>query len=338
VIHRRLGRTGVLVSPLVLGTDNIANPTPRDESIRMIHAAIDGGINMIDTSNSYAAGESERIIGEALALNGRRDDVLIATKFHYPTGPGPNDRGNSRLHIIRACEDSLQRLGVEHIDLYQTHRPDLDTPLEETLGALDDLVRSGKVRYVGSTTAPAWHVVEALMISEMRGLAKFVSEQSPYNLLDRRLENEMLQATQRHGLAVFAWSPMAMGVLAGRYPDPGPDDKQSAPEGSRVANRGGIYAERVTPAGVRVGNRFAAMAREHGFEPAQLAICFVKDQPGITAPIIGPKSVAQLENLLPVLEMTLPAEVQALCDELVPPGSVVASFFNSAPWMRWKHV
>ncbi|MCU1391885.1 MAG: aldo/keto reductase [Ilumatobacteraceae bacterium] len=336
--YRRLGRTGVLVAPMVLGTDNIANPTTPDESIRMIHAAIDGGINMIDTSNSYAAGESERIIGEALAMNGRRDDVIIATKFHYPVGPGPNDRGNSRLHIIRACEGSLKRLGVDHIDLYQTHRPDLEIPVEETLGALDHLVQSGKVRYVGSTTAPSWHVVEALMTSEMRGWAKFVSEQSPYNLLDRRLENEMLQATQHHGLAVFAWSPMAMGVLAGRYPDPGPDDEQTAPEGSRVANRGGIYAERVTPAGVRIGNRFARMARDNGFEPAQLAICWVKDQPGITAPIIGPKSVAQLENLLPVLEMTLPDDVRAFCDDLVTPGSVVASFFNSAPWMRWKHL
>ena len=332
--YRRLGRTGAMVSSLALGTDNLANPTPRDEGIRMIHAAIDGGINLIDTSNSYAAGESERIIGEALALNGRRDDVLIATKVHYPTGAGPNDRGNSRLHIIRACEDSLKRLGVDHIDLYQTHRPDLDTPLEETLGALDFLVRSGKVRYIGSTTAPAWHLVEAVMTSEMRGLAKFVSEQSPYNLLDRRLENDTLQACQHHGLGVLAWSPLAMGVLAGRYPD----DFEAAPEGSRVANRGGIYAERVTPAGVKIGNRFARMAREHGYDPAQLAICFVKDQPGITAPIIGPKSVEQLVGLLPVLDMTLPAEVQEFCDELVPPGSVVASFFNSAPWMRWKHV
>ena len=333
VQYRRLGRTGVLVSALALGTDNLANPTPRDEGIRMIHAAIDGGINLIDTSNSYAAGESERIIGEALALSGRRDDVLIATKVHYPTGPGPNDRGNSRLHIMRACDDSLRRLGVDHIDVYQLHRPDLETPIEETLGALDDLVHAGKVRYIGSSTAPAWHVVEAVMTSDRRGLARFVSEQSPYNLLDRRLENEMLQATQHHGLGVLAWSPLAMGMLAGRYPD-----GAGAPDGSRVANRGGIYAERVTPAGVEVGNRFARMAREMGYEPAQLAICFVKDQPGITAPIIGPKSVAQLEGLLPVLEMTLPAEVQAACDELVTPGSVVASFFNSAPWMRWKHL
>jgi 1-deoxyxylulose-5-phosphate synthase len=322
-----------MVSPLALGTDNIANPTPRDESIRMIHAAIDGGINLIDTSNSYAAGESERIIGEALALNGRRDDVLIATKVHYPTGPGPNDRGNSRLHIMRACDESLQRLGTDYIDLYQLHRPDLETPIEETLGALDDLVRLGKVRYIGSSTAPAWHVVEAVMTSERRGFERFVTEQSPFNLLDRRLENEMLPACQRFDLGVLAWSPMAMGMLAGRYANGAPE-----PTDSRVAQRGGIYAERVTPAGVEIGNRFAALARDHGYEPAQLAILFVKDQPGITAAIIGPKNVDQLTGLLPVLEMTLPAEIQQACDDLVTPGSVVASFFNSASWMRWKHL
>ena len=331
--HRRLGRSGAWVSPLALGTDNLANPTPRDEGIRMLHAAIDAGINLIDTSDSYAAGESERIVGEALAQCGRRDDVLIATKVHYPTGPGPNDRGNSRLHIIAACEASLTRLGVDHIDLYQLHRPDFHTPLDETLGALDDLVHAGKVRYIGSSTAPAWHVVEAVMTSERRGIAGFISEQSPFNLLDRRLENEMLPACQHHGVGVLAWSPLAMGMLAGRYADGAP-----APEDSRVANRGGIYAERVTAAGVSAGNRFAALAREHGFDPAQLATCFVKDQPGITAPIIGPKTVAQLEGLLPVLEMTLPPEIQQACDELVTPGSVVASFFNSAPWMRWKHL
>ena len=331
--YRRLGSSGVLVSPLALGTDNLANPTPREESIRMIHAAIDGGINLIDTSNSYAAGDSERIIGEALAQNGRRDEVLIATKVHYPTGPGPNDRGNGRLHIMRACDESLRRLGVDHIDLYQLHRPDFDTPIEETLGALDDLVHAGKVRYIGSSTAPAWHVVEAVLTSERLGLARFISEQSPYNLLDRRLENEMVPACLRHGLGVLAWSPLAMGMLAGRYADGAPP-----PDDSRVANRGGIYAERVTEAGVAIGNRFARLARDHGSDPAQLAMCFVKDQPGITAPIIGPKNVAQLEGLLPVLDMKLSDEMRAACDALVTPGSVVASFFNSAPWMRWKHV
>ena len=330
--HRVLGRTGVLVSPLALGTDNFVNPTPRDESIRMIHAAIDGGINLIDTSDSYAAGEAERVVGEALRSSGRRDDVLVATKVHYPTGPGPNDRGNSRLHVMRACDDSLRRLGLDHIDLYQLHRPDLEIPLEETLGALDDLVRAGKVRYVGSSTAPAWHLVEAVLTSERRGLARFATEQSPYNLLDRRIENELLPACERHGVGVLAWSPLAMGMLAGRYAG------SSAPAGdSRAALRGGIYAERVTAAGVEVGNRFAAMARARGLDPAQLAICFVKDQPGITAPIIGPKTIAQLESLLPVLEHSLSDELRQACDELVAPGSVVASFFNSAAWMRRKH-
>lgn len=329
--YRPLGRTGVMVSPLALGTDNLVNPTPRDESIRMIHAAIDAGINLIDTSNSYAAGESERIVGEALQLSGRRDDVIVATKVHYPTGPGPNDRGNSRLHIMRACDESLQRLGVDHIDLYQLHRPDMAIPLDETLGALDDLVRVGKVRYIGSSTAPAWHVVEGVMTSEQRGLARFVCEQSPYNLLDRRVENELLPACQRHGLGVLAWSPLAMGMLAGRY-----SAADAPPSDSRVAARGGIYAERVSARGVEVGNQFATMARSTGIDPAQLAICFVKDQPGITAPIIGPKNVAQLVGLLPVLEMTMSNELQQMCDEIVAPGSVVASFFNSAPWMRWK--
>ncbi len=331
--YRRLGRSGLLVSPLVLGTDNLLNPTGRDESMRMLRTAVDSGINLIDCSDSYKAGEAEKLLGETLAEGGLRDKVLVATKVHYPTGPGPNDRGNSRHHLIEACEASLRRLGTDHIDLYQLHRPDMETPLEETLGALDDLVSAGKVRYIGSSTAPAWHLVEAVMTSERRGFARFVSEQSPFNLLDRRIENELLPACQRHGLGVLAWSPMAMGMLAGRYAE-----GLVAPAESRAALRGGIYAERVTPEGVAMGNRFAAMARELGHDPARLALLFVKDQPGITAPIIGPKTVAQLEGLLPALEMSLGAEERRLCDELVAPDSVVASFFNSAPWMRWKKV
>jgi aryl-alcohol dehydrogenase-like predicted oxidoreductase len=299
--------------------------------VRLIQRALDGGINFIDTSNSYMQGESERIIGAALKASGRRHQSIIATKAHYPVGPGPNDRGNSRLHIIRACEDSLRRLGTDTIDLYQTHRPDFGIPLEETLGALTDLVRAGKVRYIGSSTAPAWHVMEALMISELRGLARFVSEQPPYNLLDRRIENELVPLCQRHGLGIISWSPMAMGILAGRYTDAG-----NPPPDSRAARRGGIYAERVTQRGIEVGKRFVRLAREHGLDAAQLAILWVKDQPGVTAPIIGPRTVAQLENLLPVLEMSLNQELRAACDALVPPGSVVANFHNSAPWMKMR--
>jgi aryl-alcohol dehydrogenase-like predicted oxidoreductase len=331
--YRRLGRSGLKISPLALGTDNFANPTPADECRAMLDAAVAAGINLVDTSNSYAGCEAERIVGAWLKDRGRRDDVLIATKVFYPTGPGPNERGLSRAHILRACEDSLRRLGTDWIDLYQTHRPDPDTPLEETLRALDDLVSQGKVRYLGSSTSPAWHVVEALLTSQKCRFASFVSEQSPYNLLDRRIENELVPACERHGVGLLTWSPLAMGMLAGRYTSP-----DAPPADSRKALRGGIYGERVTARGVEIGNRFAALARAAGHEPAQLAVVWARDQPGITAPIVGPRTLAQLEQQLGTLDLRMDDALRAHCDELVPPGSVVASFFNSASWMKWKVV
>jgi aryl-alcohol dehydrogenase-like predicted oxidoreductase len=327
---RPLGSSGLRISALVLGSDNFTNPTPAAESERIIATALDAGVNLIDTANSYAAGAAEELIGATLRKLGR-DDVLVATKFHYPFGPGVHDRGNSRQAIIRACEGSLRRLGRDHIDLYQSHRPDMTVPLEETLRALDDLVRAGKVRYIGSSTAPGWHVATSVMTSERLGIARIVSEQSPYNLLDRRIENELVPACQAHGVGVICWSPLAMGMLAGRY-------EQGRTDDTRAAVRGGIYAERVTDAGIRVGNAFAALARQHGLEPAQAAYAWVIGQPGITAAIIGPKTVAQVASALPAAELTLPAELLSGADELVTPGSVVASFFNSAAWMRWKHV
>ncbi len=329
--YRNLGRTGVKVAPLALGTDNILNPTSEDESRRMILRALDAGINLIDTSNSYRQGEAERVIGATLKESGRRHEAIIATKAHYPTGPGPNDRGNSRLHLIRACEDSLRRLQTDYIDLYQLHRPVFDMPIDETLSALTDLVRQGKVRYIGSSTAPAWKVLEGILVSELKGYVRFVSEQPPYNLLDRRIENELIPMAQAYNLAVLPWSPLAMGMLAGRYAD-----EALRPEGSRASLRGGIYAERVSHRAVQMGNRFVKLAREAGYDPAQLAILWVKDQPGITAPIIGPRSVEQLKHLLPVLDMTLPEDIRAACDRLVPPGSAVANFHNSAPWMKMQ--
>jgi len=329
--YRNLGRTGVKVAPLALGTDNILNPTPEKEAQKMILRAIEAGINMIDTSNSYMQGEAERVIGQTLKESGLREQVIVATKAHYPTGPGPNDRGNSRLHLMRACEDSLKRLQTDHIDLYQLHRPVFDMPIDETLAALTDLVRQGKVRYIGSSTAPAWKVLEGILVSELKGYVRFVSEQPPYNLLDRRIENELIPMAQAYDLALLPWSPLAMGMLAGRY-----TDQELRPEGSRARLRGGIYAERVSNRAVQMGNRFVKLAREAGYDPAQLAILWVKDQPGITAPIIGPKSLEQLEHLLPVLEMSLPEDIRAACDGLVPPGSAVANFHNSAPWMKMQ--
>ena len=326
--YRALGRTGVRVSALALGTANFADPTPESEARQMMERAIDAGINLIDTGNSYAAGESERFIGRALKRNGLRDRVLLATKAHYPVGPGPNDRGNSRLHLIRACQDSLKRLEVDHIDLFQLHRPSLEIPVDETLRALDDLVRWGMVRYLGCSTHPAWKVQETVLVAEMKGYARVVSEQPPYNLLDRRIENELVPMCRANGLGILCWSPMAMGILAGRYAS------SDLPGDSRAALRGGIYAERVTPEGIEVGKRFVALAGDSGVTPAQLANLWVKDQPGITAPILGPRTVAQLEELLPVLEMTLDDATRAACDELVPPGSAVANFHNSAEWMK----
>ena len=329
--YRLLGRTGVKIAPLCLGSDNFANPTPEAESIAMIERAMDAGINLIDTSNSYAKGESERIIGRALAASGRRDQVLVATKAHYPTGPGPNDCGNSRLHLMKACEESLKRLQVDCIDLFQLHRPSFELPIEETMCALTDLVRQGKVRYVGCSTTPAWKAMESIMVSELKGYVRFVSEQPPYNLLDRRIENEMVPFCQEYQLGIFPWSPLAMGILAGRYAD-----ADKTPEASRAALRGGIYADRVTARGIEVGSRFVQLAKDRGISPAQLAVLWVKDQPGITAPLIGPRTLEQLEHFLPVMEMQLDDQTRAACDALVPPGSAVADFHNSAPWMKMQ--
>ena len=197
--------------------------------------------------------------------------------------------------------------------------------------ALTDLVRQGKVRYVGCSTTPAWKAMESVMASELKGYVRFVSEQPPYNLLDRRIENEMVPFCQEYQLGIFPWSPLAMGILAGRYADAG-----KAPEESRAALRGGIYAERVTARGIEVGSRFVQLAKDRGVSPAQLAVLWVKDQPGITAPLIGPRTLEQLEHFLPVMEMQLDDQTRAACDALVPPGSAVADFHNSAPWMKMQ--
>ncbi len=329
--YRPLGRSGVKVAPLGLGTGNFADPTPEDESARIIHCALDAGINLIDTGNSYSDGESERFIGRALASSGRRHEVILATKAFYKVGAGPNDEDLTRLHLIRACEDSLRRLQTDYIDLYQMHRPSPTVPVEETLSALTDLVQQGKVRYIGSSVHPAWKIMEAIMASEIKGYARFVCEQPPYNLLDRRIENEIVPMCQAYDLGLITWSPLAQGVLAGRYAS-----ATDLPTDSRGALRGGIYSERITRPGIEIGNKMVNLAREHDIAPAQLATLWVKDQPGITAPLIGPRTLEQLEHLLPVLDMTLSEELAAACDRLVAPGSAVASFFNSATWMKQR--
>ena len=327
--YRTLGQTGVQVSPLALGTANFGDPCSESESRAILAHAMEAGINFIDTADSYGDGESERFIGRALAESGRRADVLLATKGGWRVGPGPNDFGNTRLHITRACEESLRRLKTEYIDLYYVHRPSFDIPVDETLSALTDLVRQGKVIYIGCSTHPAWKIMQALMISEMKGYARYVAEQPPYNLLDRRIENELVPLCGAYGVAILPWSPTAMGILAGRYAD-----ASNYPASSRAALRGGMYADRVTPSGIEVGKRFLKLADACGIPAAQLALLWTKDQTGITAPLIGARTVNQLQEALPVLDMHLTPDIRQACDELVPPGSAVANFHNSADWMK----
>ncbi len=328
--YRLLGRTGARVSHLCLGTWNFGDPTPEAEAIRMVHKALDAGINMVDTADEYAGGESERIVGKALA-QGRRRKVIVATKVHFPMSGDPNDQGNSRLHILHAVEDSLRRLQTDWIDLYQIHRPVFNVPQDETLRTLDDLVRQGKVRYIGCSSFPAWMIMEALAVSEQYRLARYVTEQPPYNLLDRRIENELVPLALRYQLGLLPWSPLATGVLAGRYEQAAP-----VPGDSRAARIGGWLAERVTDRGIKAAGALSVLARDAGLTSSQLALLWVKDQPAVTAPIIGPRTEAHLDDALPVLHQDLNPELALSIDKIVPPGSAVADFHNTSGWMKMK--
>ncbi len=329
--YRMLGRTGVQVSALCLGTANFGFKTAEEEAREIMHAALDAGINFIDTANSYSGGESERIIGHFLKETGQRNRVFLATKVYYPVGDGVNDQGLSRYHILRACEDSLRRLQTDRIDLYITHRSaSSETPVDETLGALTDLVQQGKVCYIGCSTHPAWEVMEALMVSQMKGYARYVADSSPYNLLDRRAENERIPLCQKYGLAMVPWSPIAMGMLAGRYPL-----DRTFPQGSRAAaDPQGIYAQRINRRGLEVAARVPAIADRYGLTPGQVSLLWIKDQPGVTAPIVGPRNVQQLHEVVQVVDRHADDELRAAFDELNPPGMAVSNFHNTSGWMK----
>ena len=327
--YRSLGRTGVMVSPLCLGAMNFGGPTNEEDSRIILNRALEAGLNFIDTANVYTGGESERIVGKFLKEGGKRDQVVLATKVYSCVGNLPNDAGASRYHVIKACGDSLRRLQTDHIDLYQQHRPSLNIPQDETLRAYDDLVRSGQVRYIGSSTFPAWMVMEALAISERYGLARFISEQSPYNLLDRRVENELIPLCLKHGLALLPWSPLAGGILAGRY-----SASEMFPEGSRATRMGAMFTDRISRRGKEVAGELAKMAQERGMTASQLGLLWLKDQPGVTSPIIGPRTLAHLEEALAILDKNLDDADRPLFDALVHPGNAVADFFNSNEWMK----
>jgi aryl-alcohol dehydrogenase-like predicted oxidoreductase len=315
--HRPLARTGVQVSPLCLGAmmfGGWGNPD-HDDSIKIIHRALDAGINFIDTADVYSRGESEEIVGKALA--GRRDDVVLATKVHGTMGDDPNQFGNSRRWIIREVEDSLRRLKTDYIDLYQIHRPEPGTDIEETLGALSDLVHQGKVRYLGSSTFPASQIVEAQWAARERGLERFVCEQPPYSLLARAVEADVLPTCLRHGMGVIPWSPLAGGWLSGKWRK-GAD----APQSTRAERLPARY-DLSDPANQRkleAADALGKLADEAGMTLIQMALAFVINHPAVTAAIIGPRTM-ELESQLGAEEVVLDAALLDRIDEIVPPGT-----------------
>ena len=316
--HRNLGRTGLKVSPLCLGAMMFGawgNPD-HDESVSIIHAALDAGINFIDTADVYSAGESEEIVGKA--LKGRRDDVVLATKFFATMGDGPNRSGGSRYWIMKECEASLRRLGTDHIDLYQIHRPDPTMDIDETLGALSDLVHQGKVRYLGSSTWPASAIVEAQWVAERRNRERFVCEQPPYSILVRGIEADVLSTCARHGMGVIPWSPLAGGWLSGKWrkgePDPG------SRRAARIPDRYDL-SKPENQAKLEAADALAVVADKAGMSLVHMAIAWVIGNPAVTSAIIGPRTMEQLTSQLDAADLKLDADVLDQIDEIVPPGT-----------------
>ena len=309
-----LGRAGVKVSRLCLGTMLFGGATPEADSIAIIHRAMDAGINFLDTANVYNAGESERVTGKA--IRDRRDQVVLATKAKNAMGEGPNDQGLSRVHIIRECENSLKRLGTDYIDVYYLHAPDPTTPLEESLRAMNDLVRQGKVRYVACSNYYAFEVERMLSIAERRNLERISCVQPLYNLVNREVEVELFPCCQENGLGVVVYSPLARGVLTGKY-RPG----EAAPEGSRAA-RGDrrIHQTELREESFVIAQQLRSLAERHGCTQSQFAVAWVLANPIVTSAIIGPRTMEQLEDSLPALDVTLTSGDEHAVDELVPKG------------------
>ena len=310
--YRTLGRTRIEVSPYCLGAmmfGAMGNPD-HDDSIRIVHRALDAGINFVDTADVYSGGESEVIVGKA--LKGRRDDVVLASEVHYPMGDDPNHRGNSRRWIIAAVEHSLRRLQTDHLDLYQVHRPDPAVDVEETLSALSDLIHSGKVRAISTSTFPASEIVEAQWVAERRGLERFRTEQPPYSIVNRSIEREVLPVCQRYGMGTLVWSPLGQGLLTGRH---------------RKGQQSGTHRSGSMPQHFRderkldVVEQLVPLAEKAGLPMTHLAMAFAIAHPGVTSAIIGPRTMEQLDDLLAGAEVTLNDEVLDRIDEIAPPGT-----------------
>lgn len=330
--YRNLGRTGVPVSILCLGCMNFGGVTPEDESLDIIDRAIDAGINFLDTANVYSRGRSEEVVAKALKRNGKRHQIVLATKVH---GRMDDDNilaaGNNRRHIIEQCEASLRRLQTDTIDLYQIHRPQSEVPIDETLRALDDLIRAGKVRYIGTSTFASWHVMEALWVAKELGLNRFVSEQPPYHLLDRGIERELVPMAQTYGLAILPWSPLARGFLTGKY-----KRGEEIPADSRLASdsqsQSSTFRRRTeqhfSDMAYNVLDVVQALAAEKNATAAQVALGWVVRQPGVTSPIIGPRTMAHLEDNLGSVDVTFSDNDFARLNEAAPPEQAIVPYYT----------
>ena len=312
--YRTLGRTGIKVSPYALGAlalgTYIGNPDS-DDSVRIIHKALDAGINFIDTADAY--GESEVVVGQA--LKGRRDGVVLATKFSRPIGDDPNHQGASRRWITTAVENSLRRLQTDYIDLYQVHRPDPSTDIEETLSALSDLIHSGKVRAVGTSAMPASDIVEAQWVAERRGLERFRTDQPPYSILSRGIEREVLPIAQRYGMGILVWGPLGQGMLTGRVRKGQPTDLR----------RAGLLKALNDERRIDAVEQLIPLAEKAGLPMTHLALAFAIAHPGVTSAIIGPHTMEQLDDLLAAADVTLTDDILDQIDEIVPPGTDVGT-------------
>ena len=335
--HRALGRTGVKVSPLCLGCMMFGGKTTPEDSYAMIDRAIDAGINFLDTANVYSRGNSEQVTGEALKRNGKRAQIVLATKVHgRMDDTDPNAAGSSRRHIIEQCEASLRRLQTDYIDLYQIHRPRSDTPIDETLRALDDLIRAGKVRYIGTSNFAAWQEIEALWAAHELGLNRPICSQPAYNLLDRRAERELLPMARSYGLAVIPWSPLAQGFLTGKY------NRETAPTDGRLTAQAGVQetGNVETHHQARVFDLIDLLidlAAAKGCTVSQLALAWCMQQAGVTAPIIGPRTSEQLQDNLAACTVTITAEDRRQLDAIIPPGQMLVHYnrVTTAPRARW---
>ncbi len=307
--YRNLGRTGLKVSAICLGTMTYGDQVEEAESIKLIERAMDGGINFFDTSNAYVQGRSEEVVGKALEK--KRDQVIIATKVSLPIGQGVNDRGLSRYHIMREVENSLKRLGTDYIDLYYAHMPDHETAMEETLRTMDDLVRQGKVRYIGCSNFHAWRLCKALWISDVRNLDRFNCIQSPYNLLTRDIEYELVPLCASEGVGITAYNPLAAGLLTGKH-----DPEKGPAEGTRFALAKGYYMRYWSDINFEAVTAIGELAKKKGVSMAQFALAWIMNNKTLTAPICSATSVKQLEENLGATEVELTEEDAKACDEV----------------------